>query len=112
ANKQTMLSDPVSAEISAAISSAPGAADLDAHTSALRSGAASQQLVSRILVISVSQADLSSQYIGLMNSVFAAQRLNIPIDVLRIGQPTAFLQQASDATSGVYMNYTPPGAVA
>lgn len=112
ANLQVMQSNPVSGDVSAVISSAPGAADLDAHTSALRSAVAGQQMVSRILIVSVSHADLSSQYIGLMNSVFASQRMHIPIDVLRIGDRTAFLQQASDATSGVFMNYDPPRASA
>jgi transcription initiation factor TFIIH subunit 3 len=113
ANMQTMLSGPPAVETAATSSGGiPGAADLDAHTSATRGGASGQQLVTRILVVSVSDADLSSQYISLMNSVFAAQRLQIPIDILRIGERTAFLQQASDATSGVFMNYVPPNNAA
>lgn len=66
-------------------------------------------MVGRILVVSVSSADLSSQYIALMNGVFAAQRLNVPIDILRLGPRTAFLQQASDATGGVFMTYEASG---
>jgi transcription initiation factor TFIIH subunit 3 len=103
-----MLSSPTAGENAIHVSSLPGAANLDSHTSAVRSGESAQQLVTRILIVSVSQADLSGQYIGLMNSVFAAQRLQIPIDILRIGEQTSFLQQASDATSGVFMNHLPP----
>lgn len=59
-------------------------------------------LQSRILVISVS-GDLAHQYIPIMNTTFAAQRLRIPIDILKLAGDTVFLQQASDATKGVYM---------
>jgi transcription initiation factor TFIIH subunit 3 len=38
-----------------------------------------------------------------MNSIFAAQRLQIPVDVLKLAGTTTFLQQASDATDGVYL---------
>ncbi|ERF68307.1 hypothetical protein EPUS_02763 [Endocarpon pusillum Z07020] len=67
-------------------------------------------LHSRILIISVSPAhDLAHQYIPIMNSIFACQRLSIPIDICQIPTPnapsssTVFLQQASDATKGVYI---------
>lgn len=59
-------------------------------------------LLSRILILSVS-GDLAYQYIPIMNSVFAAQRLRIPIDILKLSGDTVFLQQASDATQGTYI---------
>lgn len=59
-------------------------------------------LTSRILVVSVS-GDLANQYIPVMNSIFAAQRKKIPIDILKLAGDTVLLQQASDATGGVYM---------
>lgn len=59
-------------------------------------------LQSRILVVSVS-GDLAHQYIPIMNTTFAAQRLRIPIDILKLAGDTVFLQQASDATKGIYM---------
>jgi transcription initiation factor TFIIH subunit 3 len=104
-NMQTMLSAPVANDTSAGLLNNPGASTLDAHTSAIRSSmqTTSDSLVSRIFILSVSAANLSTQYIGLMNSVFAAQRMRIPIDILRIGESTAFLQQASDATGGVFL---------
>lgn len=64
-------------------------------------------LLSRILVLSVS-GDLASQYIPMMNSVFAAQRLRIPIDIIKLAGDTVFLQQASDATKGTYMQLKEP----
>ncbi|KAL3421532.1 RNA polymerase II transcription factor B subunit 4 [Phlyctema vagabunda] len=60
-------------------------------------------LQSRILVISVS-GDLAHQYIPIMNTTFAAQRLRIPIDILKLAGDTVFLQQASDTTRGVYLH--------
>lgn len=64
-------------------------------------------LQSRILVISVS-GDLAHQYIPIMNTTFAAQRLRIPIDILKLAGDTVFLQQASDATKGTYMQLKNP----
>ena len=61
-------------------------------------------LQSRILILSVS-GDIADQYIPIMNSIFACQRLSVPIDILALAahsQPE-FLQQAADATGGVYM---------
>lgn len=67
-------------------------------------------LHSRILLISVSPShDLAHQYIPIMNSIFACQRLSVPIDICQIPIPhapsisTVFLQQASDATKGIFI---------
>ncbi|KAI9787194.1 MAG: RNA polymerase II transcription factor B subunit 4 [Geoglossum umbratile] len=62
---------------------------------------------SRILVLSVS-GDLAFQYIPIMNCIFAAQGKKIPIDICKIAGDTVFLQQASDATRGVYMHLQDP----
>jgi len=64
-------------------------------------------LTSRILILSVS-GDLAHQYIPIMNTIFACQRLNIPIDIAKIAGDTVFLQQASDATKGLYMKLDHP----
>jgi transcription initiation factor TFIIH subunit 3 len=67
-------------------------------------------LTSRILILSVS-GDLASQYIPVMNSIFAAQRKNIPIDILKLAGDTVLLQQASDATGGVYIKPERPEGI-
>lgn len=64
-------------------------------------------LASRILILSVS-GDLAHQYIPIMNTIFACQRLSIPIDIAKIAGDTVFLQQASDATKGTYMKLEHP----
>lgn len=73
-------------------------------------------LQSRILIITLSPStDLAHQYIPIMNSIFACQRLQVPIDVLQLPlssesdkqkgerSSTVFLQQASDATKGIFI---------
>ena len=71
---------------------------------ASKSGASGtyMSITSRILILSVS-GDLANQYIPIMNSIFACQRLSIPIDILKLAGDTIFLQQAADATGGIYM---------
>lgn len=71
--------------------------------------AAAETLLSRILIVSVSSATGSAhQYIPIMNTIFACQRLRIPIDVCKLSGDAVFLQQACDATRGVYMSLSEP----
>ncbi|SCU93317.1 LAME_0F03378g1_1 [Lachancea meyersii CBS 8951] len=46
------------------------------------------------------------QYIPIMNCIFTATKIKCPIDVVKIGgsQESTFLQQATDATNGVYLH--------
>ncbi|KAJ5279365.1 hypothetical protein N7478_004737 [Penicillium angulare] len=68
-----------------------------------------ERLQSRILIVSVSgSGDSAHQYIPMMNSIFACQRLHIPIDVCKLSGDAVFLQQACDATKGVYMALSEP----
>ncbi|KAL3451970.1 TFIIH subunit Tfb4/p34 [Aspergillus insuetus] len=77
-------------------------------TTATNEGGA-EGLQSRILIISVSSATGSAhQYIPLMNGIFACQRLRVPIDVCKLSGDAVFLQQASDATKGIYMSLSEP----
>lgn len=71
-----------------------------------------ERLQSRILVVSVSgSSDSAHQYIPMMNSIFACQRLHIPIDVCKLSGDAVFLQQACDATKGIYMCLDNPGGL-
>ncbi|KAK3155906.1 hypothetical protein QOZ80_2AG0100270 [Eleusine coracana subsp. coracana] len=57
----------------------------------------------RILCLQGSQ-DGPEQYVAVMNSIFSAQRSSVPIDSCIVGtQDSAFLQQASYITGGVYL---------
>ncbi|EAW13028.1 TFIIH/NER complex subunit TFB4 [Aspergillus clavatus NRRL 1] len=72
-------------------------------------GGGAEGLQSRILIISVSSStDSAHQYIPIMNAIFACQRLHVPIDVCKLSGDAVFLQQASDATKGVYMSLAEP----
>lgn len=79
-------------------------------TTTLEASESPTGLHSRILVLSVS-GDLAHQYIPIMNTTFAAQRLRIPIDILKLAGDTVFLQQASDATKGIYMQLRNPEGI-
>jgi len=70
-------------------------------------GSAGPSMTARILVVSVS-GDLANQYVAVMNNIFAAQRLRVPIDICKIAGDTVFLQQASDSTGGIYMQLQHP----
>ncbi|KAI8936580.1 hypothetical protein NX059_006980 [Plenodomus lindquistii] len=94
-NKQTILHAPVAANTESV--SLATLADAENNSQVDR-----VPLTSRILIVSVS-GDLANQYIPVMNSIFAAQRKRIPIDILKLAGDTVLLQQASDATGGVYM---------
>ncbi|KAI4247367.1 MAG: hypothetical protein L6R42_009642 [Xanthoria sp. 1 TBL-2021] len=67
-------------------------------------------LHSRILLISLT-GSLSSQYIPLTNTIFACQRLQIPISVAKLSGDAAFLEQASDSTRGTYLNIKHPRGI-
>ncbi|XP_063930293.1 general transcription factor IIH subunit 3-like [Zophobas morio] len=61
-----------------------------------------QELLSRILLLTVSE-DHSVQYLSIMNSIYAAEKLKIPIDCCVISEnDSGFLQQASTLTKGLY----------
>ena len=104
-------------------------ADQSASVATDPNSSTNNTMQARILIITLSPStDLAHQYIPIMNSIFACQRLNIPIDVLQLplgleaesgskpaqrngsvvessSQSSAvFLQQASDATHGVFVH--------
>lgn len=57
----------------------------------------------RILIVNITQ-DEHLKYIPIMNAIFAAQKMKISIDVCQLSGDATFLQQAADATNGVYLN--------
>lgn len=100
--------------------------DVDSSNNTSSEAATSTALQSRILLVSASPStDLAHQYIPIMNAIFACQRLSIPIDILQLPLPlpspsakqpstssspntsssnsTVFLQQAADATKGIFI---------
>lgn len=54
--------------------------------------------------------DGPQQYVAVMNAIFSAQRSMVPIDSCIVGsQHSAFLQQASHITGGIYLKPQQPG---
>ncbi|KAL8798067.1 MAG: hypothetical protein Q9182_006978 [Xanthomendoza sp. 2 TL-2023] len=76
-------------------------------TTTTTSTSSTPPLSSRILLISLT-GSLSPQYIPLTNTIFACQRLNIPISIAKLAGDTAFLEQASDSTRGTYLQIHHP----
>ncbi|KAG7897173.1 hypothetical protein KL905_001580 [Ogataea polymorpha] len=64
-------------------------------------------LKSRLLVVSISD-DSTLPYVSVMNTIFASQKMKISVDVCKLGPSSTFLQQAADATNGVYIYITQP----
>lgn len=87
--------------------SAPSTSSTTAQPDQANATDAPPPLNARILILSVS-GDLAHQYIPIMNTIFACQRLRIPIDIAKVAGDTVFLQQASDATHGTYIKLEHP----
>lgn len=102
---QSILTTTASAinSTTSAVNSA-GAAEPSVHAG----NALPTSLDSRILIVSASDA-LDTNYIAIMNAIFAAQKMKVPIDVAKLGRmDSPYLQQAADATKGVYLHITEP----
>ncbi|KAJ2761915.1 RNA polymerase II transcription factor B subunit 4 [Coemansia nantahalensis] len=64
----------------------------------------------RILVLSAG-SDSTREYISLMNSIFAAQKMSVLIDACKVvGPDSVFLQQAADITGGNYVRLDAAGS--
>lgn len=69
-----------------------------------------QQLKGRILVVRTS-SDMATQYVSMMNCIFAAEKHGIPIDSCALWEDSGFLQQASDLTGGIYIKVPEPAGL-
>ncbi|KAH3659983.1 hypothetical protein OGAPHI_007188 [Ogataea philodendri] len=80
------------------------------HINKLQQSDELNALNSRIMVVSISD-DSTLPYISVMNAIFAAQKMKISVDVCKLGPSSTFLQQAADATNGVYIYITQPSGL-
>ncbi|KAJ3364044.1 RNA polymerase II transcription factor B subunit 4 [Allomyces javanicus] len=67
----------------------------------------SQPVRTHLLVVSASY-DTPAHYVALMNTIFSAQKADIPIDVCKLYGDSVFLQQAAHLTGGVYLGLDDP----
>lgn len=82
---------------------------LSSAASGASSSTSSVSMNSRILIVTASDNDNHLNYIPLMNCIFTAQKLKVSIDVAKLGTTdSSYLQQASDATHGVYLKIEDP----
>ncbi|KAK0651445.1 transcription factor Tfb4-domain-containing protein [Cercophora newfieldiana] len=76
-------------------------------TASAPAGTLAGGLHARILILSVSDSS-ATQYIPIMNSVFAAAHSRIAIDTLSLRGNAIFLQQASHITRGTFIHARKP----
>ncbi|KAG2731430.1 hypothetical protein G9P44_005846 [Scheffersomyces stipitis] len=66
---------------------------------------------SRILIVTANDED-DVKYIPVMNSIFAAQKMRTSIDIAKLGfEDSSYLQQAADATNGIYFHVHDPRGI-
>ncbi|KAJ8612969.1 hypothetical protein MRB53_037177 [Persea americana] len=97
----------ISKQITSLTPTAHGLDALAATSLGAEADAPASALNSRVLIISTS-GDLAGQYIPIMNVIFAAQHLRIPIDILKLAGDTVLLQQASYTTAGIFLSPSAP----
>uniref|UniRef100_A0A1I8GS65 General transcription factor IIH subunit 3 n=1 Tax=Macrostomum lignano TaxID=282301 RepID=A0A1I8GS65_9PLAT len=68
------------------------------------------RLASRVLLLRGCR-DEASQYMALMNAVFAAQKRQIPIDACVISSDSTLLRQAAELSGGFYLRLPRPSAL-
>lgn len=108
-NRMLNLDQSISTTTASAISASTKHGSNDASgSSSIGHSVGLTSMGSRILVVTSNDSD-NLQYISIMNSIFAAQKMRVPIDVAKLGfSDSAYLQQASDATNGVYLHIDKP----
>jgi transcription initiation factor TFIIH subunit 3 len=79
---------------------------------AVRYGASARHKAKPRLLALMSSSDLPLQYIPTMNAIFAAQGSGVVLDAFVLGSSdSAFLQQASHLTGGLYMRASEPAGM-
>ena len=108
-HRMLTLDESISTTTASAISTSTNVASNSSAAGAGSTGASNLiSMKSRILVVSPDDND-DIRYIPIMNSIFAAQKMKVSIDVVKLGsKDVSYLQQAADATNGVYLHVQNP----
>ncbi|EGW30349.1 uncharacterized protein SPAPADRAFT_63205 [Spathaspora passalidarum NRRL Y-27907] len=109
---QSITTTTASAIASTTSSSASAASSTATGAGGASSGSSSTSMKSRILVVSAND-DNDVKYIPIMNTIFAAQKMKLSIDIIKLGdeENSSYLQQPSDATNGIYLHLTDPRGI-
>lgn len=111
-NRMLKLDQSISTTTASAISSAANITNKDTSSTSTASSAGTSygngRIKSRILVVTPNDNE-DLNYISLMKSIFGAQKMKVPIDIAKLGKRDShYLQQAADATNGVYLRIEKP----
>lgn len=110
-NRMLRLDQSITTTTASAINSTTAATANGGSAEEKASSTATMSLTSlkaRILIVSPSDID-NIKYIPIMNSIFAAQKMKVSIDVAKLGfRNSSYLQQALDATNGIYLHIADP----
>lgn len=104
-NRMLHLDQSISTTTASAINSTTSA--IGSHSSSAAQ-TMHTSMDSRILILTANDT-YDINYIAIMNSIFAAQKMKVSIDVAKLGsEDSPYLQQAADATNGVYLHIQEP----
>lgn len=104
-NRMLHIDQSISTTTASAINSTTSAIGNQSATSAQTAHTA---MDSRVLILTANDT-YDINYIAIMNSIFAAQKMRVSIDVAKLGSgDSPYLQQAADATNGVYLHIKEP----
>lgn len=107
-NRMLTLDQLISTTTASAINSTTNASTTSTTSGGAQAPAALTSMKSRVLIITANDDDNIS-YIPIMNTIFAAQKMRLSIDVAKLGfKNSSYLQQAADATNGVYLHIQHP----
>ncbi|EGV61560.1 transcription factor Tfb4 [Yamadazyma tenuis ATCC 10573] len=112
-NRMMKLDQSISTTTASAISSAANISNKESSTAGASSGTnansyGTSRMKSRILVVTPNDNE-DIKYISLMKAIFGAQKMKVAIDIAKLGRKdSSYLQQAADATNGVYLHIEKP----
>lgn len=108
-NRMLHVDQSISTTTQSAINSTTSAAAAGSGTDhTLQAKQLQTDMSARILVVTANDSH-DNNYISIMNSIFAAQKMQVPIDVVKLGRlDSPYMQQAADATNGVYLHNKEP----
>lgn len=107
-NRLLHFDQSISTTTASALSTTGSSATASSGSGSSTTEARSVTMDARILVVTPGDS-FDSNYIAMMNAIFALQKMKVPIDVAKLGPSEApYLQQAADTTSGIYLRVSEP----
>lgn len=106
-NRMMKLDQSISTTKASAISSAANITNKES-TSADANSYGTTRMKSKVLVVTPNDNE-DIKYISLMKAIFGAQKMKVALDIAKLGKrDSSYLQQAADATNGIYLHIEKP----